>query len=83
MITTFSEVMRGVYRDDHIDRIRTAIVTGRSRGVRGLPGHLQPPIYDTPADAPWKVRVREWHADQRERDERQRHPFFRWIEGSQ
>lgn len=74
---TVAAVLRSVYPDEPIGRIRRTVVTGRARGVRGLPGHLQPPIYDTPADTAWKQRIRLWHGEQREKDERQWHPFFR------
>lgn len=82
-LVTFAALMRRVYPDVPVERIVTSMTTGESRGVRGLPARHRPPVWDSPADQPWKRRVRNWHIDQWEKDERRRHPFFRWIkEGS-
>lgn len=70
-------MIRGLYPDiGVIGPLDKTVVTGRSRGDLGLPSSLRPPIYDTPADAPWKVRVRAWHLKMRNLDRKQWHPFF-------
>ncbi len=79
-MTTIAEIVRGLYGDRTPSAITKTIITGQSRGVWALPSRHRPPIYADPPAGLWEARVRRWHAEQRERDPRQWHPFLRAVE---